>query len=109
MHESGKTDNTDYDFVFVGENGGKQRIVYEGFAGKVMIAGAKRRAAQGDHDAIGMMYQLLRRHIDTSSNSEFTEKALQYQLNDMYGENVDFSALEEMQIVNTGGITPILS
>eukprot|EP01083_Nonionella_stella_P027744 76422_1 len=105
------TENTEYDFIFVGERGGTQWFEYTGMCGKMMFGQAKKRAEEtGDHQSIGMMYQLLRRHIDRDpfSKSEFTERALKNQLNAMYSQNVDFSKCGDMQFINTGGINPIL-
>ena len=80
------------DFTFVGENGGTRLIEFYGGMGQVVIIGAKQKAARtGDHQSIGMMYGLLKTKLNPRSKSEFTDRALRNQLNEMYAQNVDFS------------------
>eukprot|EP01084_Bolivina_argentea_P206509 352572_1 len=109
IYRKKNTEISEWEFVFIGEKGGKHSIEFTGALGQVMLSGARREAEEtGDHQSIGMMYQLLRRHINPSSKSEFTERALKNQLNRMYSQNVDFSQYENMQFLNTGGMNPIL-
>ena len=109
MNNKKNTKNSEYDFIFIGERGGMRGIEYTGTLGKLMFERSKKEAEEtGDHQAIAMMYNMLRRFINPLSNSEFTETALKNQLNKMYSQNVDFSEYANVQFINTGGINPKL-